>query len=185
MSIFEINQSITDLIESRGHNEAARNAVAALVHDLPGPAYTLTITRSAPDEPNVFLGDTGYGTQIGADDPEGKPKIKRWTSQEPRRIGDYKLHKSKPRRDGIDIIINRFWASDETTKVEEGPVQRWMLSLDKGFNPKWFGEIAERERHCDLWVLEIMRPLHNAFLILRRPEKARLLLSAPQFAVFC
>lgn len=152
MDRLRLNSQIERLIESKGHDEASRNAVAefALTIRTPSPVEIETLYRGSGGAMSGQTPEHGQ-VQIGEDKPDAH-EFSRGVVRE--RVGYYKLARYQLRRKHW-VVISHFWKADETTQSETELAQEWVLALDGDNRPLWFGERGFKH----LWALKLTKYL--------------------------
>lgn len=147
---FALNAQIERLIDSRGHDENARDEVAA---------FGRTLSRSSRFEMEMRVEESGGS--VSAQTPQhGTVRIEdaRQKSREihygehKERIGYYKLWRETQQN---WICISHYWKSDAGTQSETELPRQWALALDNSGSPAWFAERAMRA----LWTLRLTKAL--------------------------
>lgn len=139
MDKLTINGYIERLIDSQGHDEEARMAVAEFGLTVPG-ASLIQMLGELRRKGGKFSGYTPEHGQVGIDDD--KERTTEFSRGAPRaRIGHYKISRIRTRREHW-IIIDHFWKADLSTMSEAEPSQQWALALDEGSRPLYFAERA-------------------------------------------
>jgi len=128
----ELNALIERLIDSKGHDPDARQAVAEFGRGIrQGSPINFNASITKPGD--TVLGQTEHGTVLAGDD---RPETKEYSKgQIVERVGYYKV--SRLRR---WITLSHFWKSSQGTESETEMSQEWALALDKQGQPEWFGE---------------------------------------------
>jgi hypothetical protein len=131
----ELNAQIERLIESRGHDEEARAALAAFGARLK-PGSPVQMLGAIVKPGSTVSGQTPeHGTVKVEDEKAERKEFERGVIQE--RVGFYKLTRQKNL-----LVIAHFWKSDLGTQSETELAPEWALALDRAGHPDWFGERA-------------------------------------------
>jgi hypothetical protein len=133
----ELNAYIERLIDSKGHDEEAREAVSDFGRGIPqGSPVSFNAAVTKPGD--TVLGQTPeQGTVLAGDD---RPETKEYSRGEVvERIGYYKVWRMRRW-----ICLSHFWKSTLGTESEAELAQEWALALDKSGTPEWFGERARK-----------------------------------------
>ena len=131
----ELNAQIERLIDSRGHDEEARAALAAFGAGLkPGSPVQMLGAIIKPG--STVSGQTPeHGTVKVEDEKPERKEFEKGVIQE--RVGFYKLTRQKNL-----LVISHFWKADVGTQSETELAPEWALALDRWGSPEWFGERA-------------------------------------------
>ena len=131
----ELNALIERLIDSGGHDEEARMALAAFGGGLK-PGSPVQMLGSIIKPGSTVSGQTPeHGTVKVEDDKPERRDFEKGVIQE--RVGFYKLTRQKNL-----LVISHFWKADLGTQSETELAPEWALALDRSGNPDWFGERA-------------------------------------------
>jgi len=132
----ELNAQIERLVDSKGHDEEARSAVAQFGRGI-RQGSPMSFKAEVTKKGDTIVGQTEHGTVAAEDE---RPETKEYSAGEVvERIGYYKLWRQKRW-----IHMSHFWKSDLGTESEAEMAQEWALALDRKSEPEWFGE---RARH--------------------------------------
>lgn len=128
-----LNGYIERLIDSQGHDEEARDAIAGFAREIRGSSPIQL--RGIMQKPGgSFSGQTPeHGSVKVEDDKPETKEFSRGIVQE--RAGYHKIW-----RQDRWIHISHFWKSEVETYSEAEMAQQWVLALDRQGRPEWFGE---------------------------------------------
>jgi hypothetical protein len=128
-----LNGYIERLIDTKGHDAEAREAVAEFARSMKGSSPFQV--RGVMQKPGgSFTGQTPEHGPVQVDDEKPETKeFSRGLVQE--RAGYYKLW-----RQDQWIHISHFWKAEMETQSEAEMAQQWVLALNKDGQAQWFGE---------------------------------------------
>lgn len=137
MDKLELNSLIERLIDSKGHDREAREAVAEFGRSIRSPK-PIQIEGRYQKPGGTVSGQTEHGLVSMEDDRQQVKEFARGVAQE--RVGYYKVSRQDLKRKWDRILIDHFWKSDVPTQSETEIAQQWAIELDNDDQPLWFGE---------------------------------------------
>jgi hypothetical protein len=139
----ELNNHVQRLIDSEGHDQESRDAIASIRKEIPKP--TVVGGQFNASDTNGKL--TGLTTSGGNTSINTTTTTSASFGDRALRAGYYKLF-----QDRGDIVIEHFWKSELGSQSEDELFEAWRLGLTKDGKPSWFG----KRGRADLFNLKIL-----------------------------
>jgi hypothetical protein len=139
----ELNNHVQCLIDSEGHDQESRDAIASIRNEIPNAAV-VGGQFNATDANGKLTGLTTSGSNMSLNTTTTTSAS---FGDRALRAGYYKLF-----RDRCDIVIEHFWKSELGSHSEDELFEAWRLGLTKDGKPSWFG----KRGRSDLFNLRIL-----------------------------